>query len=145
MHSAVLKSGDLSLTIDNNRRCRRFFQINEFYKNSVSLDTTLSILNTKCEIDLSGYSLILPLMWIPKVNYISNISLPSDQEMTLSLSDSISTTVDMINMAFQSVTGQTTQVTVEIDPVEQSIDALPEELDGFDFEDVEMVLDFTSA
>ncbi len=48
-------------------------------------------------------------------------------------------------MAFQSVTGQINPVTVEIDPVEQSIDALPEELDGFDFEDVEMVLDFTSS
>ena len=76
---------------------------------------------------------------------MSNISLPSDQEMTLSLSDSIAITVNMTNMAFQSVTGQINPVTVEIDPVEQSIDALPEELDGFDFEDVEMVLDFTSS
>jgi hypothetical protein len=65
--------------------------------------------------------------------------------MTLSLNDSISITVNMTNMAFQSVTGQINPITVDIDPVEQIIDALPEELDGFDFNDVEMVLDFNSS
>ena len=150
IHSAVLKSGDLSLTIDNSIGVVAdvFFQINEFYKNSVSLDTSFTISPgvSDIEIDLSGYNLILPSdVDTQKVNYISNISLPSDQEMTLSLSDSIAITVNMTNMAFQSVTGQINPVTVEIDPVEQSIDALPEELDGFDFEDVEMVLDFTSS
>ena len=150
VHSAVLKSGDLSLTIDNSIGVVAdvFFQINEFYKNYVSLDTSFTISPgvSDVEIDLSGYNLILPSdVDTQKVNYISNISLPSDQEMTLSLSDSIAITVNMTNMAFQSVTGQINPVTVEIDPVEQSIDALPEELDGFDFEDVEMVLDFTSS
>ena len=150
VHSAVLKSGDLSLTIDNSIGVVAdvFFQINEFYKNSVSLDTSFTISPgvSDVEIDLSGYNLILPSdVDTQKVNYISNISLPSDQEMTLSLSDSIAISVNMTNMAFQSVTGQINPVTVEIDPVEQSIDALPEELDGFDFEDVEMVLDFTSS
>ncbi len=150
VHSAVLKSGDLSLTVDNSIGVVAdvFFQINEFYKNSVSLDTSFTINPgvSDIEIDLSGYNLILPSdVDTQKVNYISNISLPSDQEMTLSLSDSIAITVNMTNMAFQSVTGQINPVTVEIDPVEQYIDALPEELDGFDFEDVEMVLDFTSS
>ena len=150
VHSAVLKSGDLSLTIDNSIGVVAdvFFQINEFYKNYVSLDTSFTISPgvSDVEIDLSGYNLILPSdVDTQKVNYISNISLPSDQDMTLSLSDSIAITVNMTNMAFQSVTGQINPVTVEIDPVEQSIDALPEELDGFDFEDVEMVLDFTSS
>ena len=150
VYNAVLKSGDLSLTIDNSIGVVAdvFFQINEFYKNSVSLDTSFTISPgvSDVEIDLSGYNLILPSdVDTQKVNYISNISLPSDQEMTLSLSDSIAITVNMTNMAFQSVTGQINPVTVEIDPVEQSIDALPEELDGFDFEDVEMVLDFTSS
>ena len=150
VHSAILKSGGLSLTIDNSIGVVAdvFFQINEFYKNSVSLDTSFTISPgvSDIEIDLSGYNLILPSdVDTQKVNYISNISLPSDQEMTLSLSDSIAITVNMTNMAFQSVTGQINPVTVEIDPVEQSIDALPEELDGFDFEDVEMVLDFTSS
>jgi len=150
VHNAVLKSGDLSLTIDNSIGIVAdvFFQINEFYKNSVSLDTSFTISPgvSDVEIDLSGYNLILLSdVDTQKVNYISNISLPSDQEMTLSLSDSIAITVNMTNMAFQSVTGQINPVTVEIEPVEQSIDALPEELDGFDFEDVEMVLDFTSS
>ena len=150
VHSAVLKSGDLSLTIDNSIGVVAdvFFQINEFYKNSVSLDTSFTISPgvSDVKINLSGYNLILPSdIDTQKVNYISNISLPSDQEMTLSLSDSIAITVTMTDMEFQSVTGQINPVTVDIDPVEQSIDALPEELDGFDFEDVEMVLDFTSS
>ena len=150
VHSAVLKSGDLLLTIDNSIGVVAdvFFQINEFYKNSVSLDTLFTINPgvSDVEINLSGYNLVLPVdADTQKINYISNISLPSDQEMTLSLSDSIAITVDMTDLAFQSVTGQINPVTVEIDPVEQSIDALPEELNGFDFEDVEMVLDFTSS
>ena len=150
VHSAILKSGDLSLTIDNSIGVVAdvFFQINEFYKNSISLDTSFTISPgvSDVEIDLSGYNLILQSdVDTQKVNYISNISMPSDQEMTLSLSDSIVITVNMNNMDLQSVTGQINPVTVEIDPVEQSIDALPEELDGFDFEDVEMVLDFSSS
>jgi len=150
VHTAVLKSGVLALSIDNSIGVVAdvFFQINEFYNNSISLDTTFTISAgvTDVQLDLSGYSLILPSdVDTQKVNYVSNISLPSDQEMTLSLSDSISIAVSMTNMAFSSVTGQINPVTVTIDPVEQTIDALPEELDGFDFEDVEMNLDFTSS
>ena len=150
VHNAVLKSGVLALSIDNSIGVVAdvFFQINEFYNNSISLDTTFTISAgvTDVQLDLSGYSLILPSdVDTQKVNYVSNISLPSDQEMTLSLSDSISIAVSMTNMAFSSVTGQINPVTVTIDPVEQTIDALPEELDGFDFEDVEMNLDFTSS
>ena len=150
VHTAILKSGILALSIDNSIGVVAdvFFQINEFYNNGVSLDTTFTINAgvTNVQLDLSGYSLILPSdVDTQKVNYVSNISLPSDQEMTLSLSDSISIAVSMTNMAFSSVTGQINPVTVTIDPVEQTIDALPEELDGFDFEDVEMNLDFTSS
>ena len=150
VHTAILKSGVLALSIDNSIGVVAdvFFQINEFYNNGVSLDTTFTINAgvTDVQLDLSGYSLILPSdVDTQKVNYVSNISLPSDQEMTLSLSDSISIAVSMTNMAFSSVTGQINPVTVTIDPVEQTIDALPEELDGFDFEDVEMNLDFTSS
>ena len=150
VHTAILKSGILALSIDNSIGVVAdvFFQINEFYNNGVSLDTTFTINAgvTDVQLDLGGYSLILPSdVDNQKVNYVSNISLPSDQEMTLSLSDSISIAVSMTNMAFSSVTGQINPVTVTIDPVEQTIDALPEELDGFDFEDVEMNLDFTSS
>ena len=150
VHTAVLESGSLALSIDNSIGVVAdvFFQINEFYKSGISLDTTFTISAGVSDvlIDLSGYSLVLPFdVDTQKVNYVSNISLPSDEEMTLSLSDSISIAVSMTDMAFSSVTGQINPVTVTIDPVEQTIDALPEELDGFDFEDVEMVLDFTSS
>ena len=150
VHNALLKSGELSLSINNSIGVVAdvFFQITEFYKNSISLDTTFTINSgiSEVQIDLSGYNLILPSdVDTQKVNYVSNISLPSDQEMTLSLSDSISISVNMTDMAFQSVTGQINPVFIDIDPVEQTIDALPEELDGFDFNDVEMFLDFNSS
>jgi hypothetical protein len=43
INSALLESGKLTLLIDNNIGIEAdvFFQINEFYKNAVSLDTTL--------------------------------------------------------------------------------------------------------
>ena len=150
VYNAVLKSGDLSLTIDNSIGVVAdvFFQIDEFYKNSTSLDTSFTINPgvSNVEIDLSGYNLVLPSdVDTQNVNYVSNISLPSDQEMTLSLSDSIAIEVNMTNLEFLTVTGQINPVTVDIDPVEQTIDALPEELDGFDFEDVEMTIDFNSS
>ena len=150
VHNALLKSGVLSLSINNSIGVVAdvFFQITEFYKNSISLDTTFTINSgiSEVQIDLSGYNLVLPSdVDTQKVNYVSNISLPSDQEMTLSLSDSISISVNMTNMAFQTVTGQINPVFIDIDPVEQTIDALPEELDGFDFNDVEMSLDFNSS
>jgi hypothetical protein len=150
VHNALLKSGVLSLSINNSIGVVAdvFFQITEFYKNSISLDTTFTINSgiSEVQIDLSGYNLVLPSdVDTQKVNYVSNISLPSDQEMTLSLSDSISIYVNMTDMAFQSVTGQINPVFIDIDPVEQTIDALPEELDGFDFNDVEMSLDFNSS
>ena len=150
VHAAVLKSGNLSLTIDNSIGVVAdvFFKINEFNKNQISLDTTFTINSgvSDLQIDLSGYSLIMPSnVDTQRVNYISKISLPSDQEMTLSLSDSILIDVNMTDMVFSSITGQINPVTVNIDPVEQNIDALPKELEGFDFQDVEMVLDFTSS
>jgi len=150
INSALLESGKLTLLIDNNIGIEAdvFFQINEFYKNAVSLDTTFGINSgtSEVQIDLSGFSLILPTgIDTQKVNYISNISLPPDQEMTLSLNDSISITVKLTDLSFQSVTGQINPITVEIEPVEQVIDALPEELDGFNFNDVEMFLDFNSS
>ena len=150
VYNAVLKSGELSLTIDNSIGVVAdvFFQIDEFYKNSTSLDTSFLINPgvSSVEIDLGGYNLVLPSnVDTQKVNYISNISLPSDQEMTLSLNDSIAIEVNMTNLEFLTITGQINPVTVDIDPVEQTIDALPEELDGFDFEDVEMTIDFNSS
>jgi len=150
VESAILKSGNLALSIDNSIGVVAdvFFKINEFYKHDNSLDTTFTINSgiTDVLINLSGYSLILPSgVDTQRVNYVSNISLPSDQEMTLSLSDSISISVNMKDMAFSSVTGKINPVIVSIDPVEQTIDALPEELDGFDFDAVEMVINFTSS
>ena len=150
IYNALLKSGKLMLSIDNNIGIDAdvFFQISEFYKNTVSLDTTFGISSgiSEVQIDLSGFNLILPLdNDTQRVNYISNISLPPNQEMTLSLSDSITITVTLTDLSFQSVTGQINPITIEIEPFEQTIEALPEELDGFAFNNVEIFLDFNSS
>ena len=150
IYNALLESGKLMLSIDNNIGVDAdvFFQINEFYKNTVSLDTTFGISSgiSEVQIDLSGFNLILPLdNDTQRVNYISNISLPPNQEMTLSLSDSITITVTLTDLSFQSVTGQINPITIEIEPFEQTIEALPEELDGFAFNNVEIFLDFNSS
>ena len=78
VHAAVLKSGNLSLTIDNSIGVVAdvFFKINEFYKNQISLDTTFTINSgvSDLQIDLSGYSLIMPSnVDTQRVNYISKI------------------------------------------------------------------------
>jgi len=150
IYNALLESGKLMLSIDNNIGIDAdvFFQISEFYKNTVSLDTTFGISSgiSEVQIDLSGFNLILPLdNDTQRVNYISNISLPPNQEMTLSLSDSITITVTLTDLSFQSVTGQINPITIEIEPFEQTIEALPEELDGFAFNNVEIFLDFNSS
>ena len=150
VQTAVLKSGILSLSIENNIGIEAsvFFQINEFVKNGSMLDTSFSISEgvTDALIDLADYSLVVPIdVDTQKVNYVSRISLPEDIEMTLSLSDSIAVDVNLMDVTFSSITGVINPVTIDIDPVEQTIDALPEELDGFDFETVEMVLDFSSS
>ena len=150
IYNALLESGKLMLSIDNNIGIDAdvFFQISEFYKNTVSLDTTFGISSgiSEVQIDLSGFNLILPLdNDTQRVNYISNISLPPNQEMTLSLSDSITITVTLTDLSFQSVTGQINPITIEIEPCEQTIEALPEELDGFAFNNVEIFLDFNSS
>ena len=150
VQSAVLNTGILSLSIVNNIGVEAgvFFQINEFLKNGSMLDTSFSIAEgaTDIMLDLAGYSLVVPTdVDTQRVNYVSSISLPEDVEMTLSLSDSIAIDVSLTGIAFSSITGAISPVTVDIDTVEQTIDALPEELNGFDFETVEMVLDFSSS
>ena len=48
----------------------------------------------------------------------------------------------LTDLTFESVTGNIKPVTVEIEPVVQSIDGLPDEIEDFEFADVNMFIDF---
>ena len=146
--TAVLRSGELNLSIQNNIGidANIFFQIDEFFKGNDVLDTAFSINEgeTDIMIDLSGYTLELPMeVDTQKVHYISRISLPDNVLMTITFGDSIGVEVDLRNISFESITGSINPVTVEIDPVEQEID-LPDEVEDLKFTKVLMNLDFTS-
>ena len=148
IETATIKTGELVLDIENNIGIVADieFKINEFVKNGSTLDTTLSLSssdNPSYSIDLSYYDLDLDINEDPQtVNYISTINLPEDSLMTLSLNDLISVNVTLTNLTFESVTGNIKPVTVEIEPVVQSIDGLPDEIEDFEFADVNMFIDF---
>ena len=148
IETATIKTGELILVIENNIGVVADieFKINEFIKNGSTLDTTLSLSssdNPSYTIDLSYYDLDLDINEDPQtVNYISTINLPEDSLMTLSLNDLISVDVTLANLTFESVTGNIKPVTVEIEPVVQSIDGLPDEIEDFEFADVNMFIDF---
>jgi len=146
IQTAVLKSGELYLSIQNNIGidANIFFQIDEFSKGSDVLDTAFSINEGGMDImiDLSGYTLELPMdVDTQKVHYVSRISFPDDVLQTIIFGDSIGVEVDLRNISFESITGSINPVTVEIDPVEQEID-LPDELEELEFTQVLMDLYF---
>jgi len=149
IETAQIKSGELILYIENNIGIFADinFKILEFSLNESVLDTTISLLpdGATYNIDLTDYNLVLDIQEDSQtVNYISTITLPSDEEMTLSLQDSISVNVTLTNMFFESVTGDIKPVSVEIDPVVQEIDGLPDEIEDFEFTEVEMIIDFST-
>ena len=48
----------------------------------------------------------------------------------------------MTSLRFESVTGEIKPVTIKIEPVDQTIDGLPDEIEEFEFTEVEMIIDF---
>ena len=95
------------------------------------------------EIDLSGYTLSLPLD-SQSVSYTSILSVPSDELLSLTLNDSIAIDVLIDTLWFGSVTGVVDSVDISIDTVKKEISALPDEMDGFDFTNVEILINFES-
>jgi len=92
-------------------------------------------------IDLSGYSLNLDVA-DQQVNYTSTLTIDSEELLTLTLNDSIAIDVLIDTLWFSSVTGIIDTVEVTIDTVEQEISALPDDMDGFEFANVEIAIDF---
>jgi hypothetical protein len=147
IETATVKTGEMVLAIANNIGivAEIEFTILEFIKNGSILDTTLALspAGGSYSIDLANYQLELDMEADPQtVNYVSTINLPDDEEMTLSLNDSIRVDVTLSNFIFESVTGDIEPITVDIDPVVQKIDGLPDEVEDFEFTEVNMFIDF---
>ncbi len=150
VQEAVISTGQLVLTMENHIGVTAGlnFQIDEFLMDGVYLyidDLELGTQTTPQQytIPLIGYSLVLPLD-DQNVHYVSRIAIPSNTEMTLTFGDSIAVDVDITGLSFQSITGKINPVYVDIDTIEQEITALPDELDGIEFVEVEMIMDFTT-
>ena len=79
------------------------------------------------------------------MSYTSTLSIPSDELLSLTLNDSISIDVLIDTLWFGSITGVVDTLDISIDTVKKEISALPDEMDGFDFTNVEILIDFESG
>ena len=150
IQTAEIDSGKILFTIQNfiGLEADVIFSIEELKQGSDPLETSFQISSSpdpfQREIDLSGYTLSLPLD-SQSVNYTSTLSIPSDQLLSLTLNDSIAIDVLIDTLWFGSITGIVDTVDVSIDTVKKEISALPEDMDGFDFANVEILIDFESG
>ncbi|NOZ74670.1 MAG: hypothetical protein GXO90_04740 [FCB group bacterium] len=149
VRNAVLQTGALNLSVENRLGVLAdvHFTVNEFSKNGNPLDTTFTLdasaLPQNVTIPLNDYLLTMPLD-SQVVHYVSRVSLPSDEEMTITFGDSLLVNVDITDLSFQSVTGLVDPVVVDIDTIEQAITAFPDELQGIEFNTVNLVFHFNS-
>ena len=150
IQTAEIDSGKILLTIQNfiGLEADVIFSIEELKLESNALETSFQISSStdpfQREIDLSGYTLSLPID-SQSVNYTSTLSIPNDQLLSLTLNDSIAIDVLIDTLWFGSITGIVDTVNVSIDTVKKEISALPEDMDGFDFTNVEISIDFESG
>ena len=150
IQTAQIDSGKILFTIQNfiGLEADVIFSIEELKQGSDPLETSFQISSSpdpfQREIDLSGYTLSVPLD-SQSVNYTSTLSIPSDQLLSLTLNDSIAIDVLIDTLWFGSITGIVDTVDVSIDTVKKEISALPEDMDGFNFSNVEISIDFESG
>ena len=150
VETALIDSGQIQLTIRNfiGLEADVLFSIDELKVGGAPLETTLQIISStepvQQTIDLAGYTLTLPVD-DQRVNYTSTLSIPTDQLLSLTLNDSLAIDVLIDTLWFGSITGIIDTVDVTIDTVEQEISALPDDMDGFEFANVEIAIDFESG
>ena len=147
---ALIESGQIQLIIQNfiGLEGDVLFSIAELSLNGSSLELSFDISSiTDADtqtIDLSGYSLNLDVA-NQQVNYTSTLTINSEESLTLTLNDSIAIDVLIDTLWFSSVTGIIDTMEVTIDTVKQEISALPDDMDGFEFTNVEISIDFDSG
>jgi len=98
-------------------------------------------------IPLDDYNIVLPFTDLntnQEIHYTSRVSIPSDQEMTITFDRKIDVDVQLTEMEFTNVSGYIDTVEVDIGTSEHEINAFPEEFSGVNLQTVEMVIDFNT-
>ena len=155
IEEAYFNTGELALSITNRIGAIAAvkFRVTELVNISTNLPLIHTINLTENTdpiieiIPLNDYKLAIPLTDFTadqEIHYRSTVSLPSDHEMTLFVGNEIDVDVSLQNISFSSVAGYIDTMTITIDSVEQSITALPEELNGINLNDVEISINFDS-
>jgi len=150
---AVIEAGELQLEVENNIGAVAdvTFRINEIRRkdDNTALRHTIHLEDTPDPITetiaLDDYQIDMFYQGPQteqNISYKSTISIPSTEEMTLEFGRQINVGINMNNLRFRQVSGYIDTVAVDIDSVEQEIGALPEEVEGIELSDVEIVLDF---
>ncbi|MDD5061560.1 MAG: hypothetical protein PHN44_04670 [Candidatus Marinimicrobia bacterium] len=96
-------------------------------------------------IPLDDYNIVLPFTDLntnQEIHYTSRVSIPSDEEMTITFDRKIDVDVHLTEMEFASVNGYIDTVEVDIGTSENEVNAFPEEFSGINLQTVEMVIDF---
>jgi len=149
VEEAEISEGMLTLNVVNNigMIANVEFVVNEIAKDENKLSIRFQIPSTpepfKFEFPLNGY-VIKMSKDNQKISYRSSIILPQDSLMTLRFGQDVNIDVNLEGVKFERVKGYIDTVVVNIDTVEQRIDALPEELEGVEFSDVELNLKFNT-
>ncbi|MEE9162724.1 MAG: hypothetical protein V3U35_07100 [Candidatus Neomarinimicrobiota bacterium] len=144
---AVIEAGEVQLTLRNfiGLEASVVIEIAELARAdsalAVSFPLTSSTQPQVRRVDIAGYVLSLPLT-DQRIHYTSTLAIPSDELLTLALEDSITVDVFIDTLRLSSLTGVVEQFEMALDTVEQALAPLPEEMDGFDFANVEITLDF---
>lgn len=150
---AILQEGNLNLVFTNNIGVIAdvVFRLPELLKDGQPFREVIHLSDDAAPqeflIPLNGYVLDLDYTSPDadqQIAYRSTISLPDDSVMTLSLNQEIGVDVELTDMTFSEVSGYIDTVTVDINPIEQSISSLPEELKNVDFADVSIQVVFDS-
>mgnify|MGYP006284077735 CR=1 FL=1 len=151
---AKIQSGELLIDFTNNLGAEANINLEiadivrkdngNIFSSTINLTETGN--NTK-SFDLSQYNINLDMKHIDSAQYVgyySKIDIPSDQEMTLNLEKKLRASIALQNLKFQEIQGYIDTVTVDLDTTSQKIESFPEELDGVNLRDVNIVLDLNT-
>ena len=152
---ALFETGNFELTMTNRIGVVADvdFQIDEFIHKTSSepLQMAFRLENVASPqtstLDLSDYKLAFASATpgvTQGIHYVSTVSLPSDEEMTLTFGDSILIDVNISELAMESVTGIIEPDTLVIDPDTVSFE-MPEMVEDLMFENVNIDIDFNST
>jgi hypothetical protein len=152
--NANFSSGKLTMNIVNNLGIAADinYQINEIVEdNGDTLNSTIHLDGSSIpvidEIFLDTYNMQFSDATIgfnQIIHYTSSVQLDTAIIQTLFLDNDISVNFTMDNLDFSSVEGIIDSMEIDIDPISTSIEDIPEEMEGINFSNIEMVINLQS-